>query len=250
MGEVELDSAALVLLTGAVFAAAALYSSVGHGGASAYIALMALAGLAPEEIRPAALVLNIVVASLGAYRFVRAGRFDFSVFWPVAVTAIPAAYFTGGIDLPEAVYRPLLGIALGVAALRYLIWPQIDAVKVVRAPSKVVALPAGAALGALAGLTGIGGGVYLSPLLVFAGWADAQKATGVAACFIVVNSLAGLAGRAPSLLTLPSYLPWLAAAAVVGAGLGTALSLKAFDKKGTLRAMGIVLGLAAAALVT
>ena len=245
-----LDAYLVVLLTLAVFAAAALYSSVGHGGASAYIALMALAGLAPEEIRPAALVLNIVVASLGAYRFIRAGRFDFSVFWPVAVTAIPAAYVTGGVDLPEAVYRPLLGVALGAAALRYLIWPQIDAAKSARAaPRKIVALPAGAALGALAGFTGIGGGVYLSPLLVFTGWADAQKATGIAACFIVANSLAGLAGRASSLMTLPSYLPWLAVAAVLGAGLGTALSLKAFDKKGVLRVMGIVLGLAAAALV-
>jgi hypothetical protein len=151
--------------------------------------------------------------------------------------------------LPEAVYRPLLGFALGAAALRYLIWPQIDAAKTARAPNQIVALPAGAALGALAGLTGIGGGVYLSPLLVFAGWADAQKATGIAACFIVVNSLAGLAGRASSLLTLPSYLPWLAAAAMLGAGLGTALSLKAFDKTGVLRVMGIVLGIAAAALV-
>jgi uncharacterized membrane protein YfcA len=245
----ELDGGALMLLTGAVFAAAALYSSVGHGGASAYIALMALAGLAPEEIRPAALVLNIVVASLGAYRFIRAGRFDFSVFWPVAVTAIPVAYLTGGIDLPETVYRPLLGAALGAAALRYLIWPQIDAAKTPRAPRKIVALPSGAVLGALAGFTGIGGGVYLSPLLVSTGWADAQKATGIAACFIVVNSLAGLAGRASSLMTLPSYLPWLAVAAILGAGLGTALSLKAFDKKGVLRVMGIVLGVAAAALV-
>lgn len=245
----ELDGAAVMLLTGAVFAAAALYSSVGHGGASAYIALMALAGLAPEEIRPAALVLNIVVASFGAYRFIRAGRFDFSVFWPLAATAIPAAYLTGGIALPEAVYRPLLAAALGAAALRYLIWPQIDAAKTARAPRKIVALPAGAALGAIAGLTGIGGGVYLSPLLVFTGWADAQKATGIAACFIVVNSLAGLAGRASSLMTLPTYLPWLAAAAILGAGLGTALSLKTFDKKGVLRVMGIVLGVAAAALV-
>ena len=246
----ELDATALLVLTGAVFAAAALYSSVGHGGASAYIALMALAGLAPEEVRPAALVLNIVVAGLGAFRFVIAGRFDWTVFWPFAVTAIPAAFLAGRLDLPEIIYRPLLALALSAAALRYLVWPQIDAAKIAQAPRKIVALPAGAALGALAGLTGIGGGVYLSPLLVFAGWADAQKATGIAACFIVVNSLAGLAGRASSLMALPSYLPWLAAAAVLGAGLGTALSLRAFDKKGVLRAMGIVLGVAAAALVS
>lgn len=245
----ELDANAVMLLAGAIFAAAVLYSSVGHGGASAYIALMALAGLAPAEVRPAALVLNIVVASLGAFRFVRAGRFDWAVFWPFAVTAIPAAFLAGRIDVPESVYRPLLAFALGAAALRYLVWPEVDAAKPAAAPPKIVALSAGLGLGALAGLTGIGGGVYLSPLLVFAGWADAQKATGIAACFIVVNSLAGLAGRASSLAALPSFLPWLALAAILGALVGTALSLKRLDKKGVLRALGLVLGVAAVALM-
>ena len=236
-------------LTLAIAAAAALYSSVGHGGASAYIALMALAGLAPEEIRPAALVLNIVVAGLGAVRYVRAGRFDWQVFWPFAVTAIPAAFLAGRFDVPAEVHRPLLAAALAAAALRYLVWPQIDAVKPSRAPAKRVALPTGAALGALAGLTGIGGGVYLSPLLVFAGWADPQRATGIAACFIVANSIAGLAGRASSLASLPAH-PWFVLAAVVGAALGTTLSLKRLSKRGVLRALGLVLGVAAAALVT
>lgn len=246
----ELDANSLWLLAGAIFAAAALYSSVGHGGASAYIALMALYGLAPVEIRPAALVLNILVAGLGAYRYLRAGRFDGAVFWPFAVTAIPAAFLAGRFDVPEPVYRPLLALALAAAALRYLFWPQIDAAKTAKPPRNVVALPAGAALGALAGLTGIGGGVYLSPLLVFAGWADAQKATGIAACFIVVNSLAGLAGRASSLLALPDFLPWLALAAILGALVGTTLSLTQLNKKGVLRVMGAVLGVAAAALVS
>lgn len=239
-----------LVLALAVGAAAALYASVGHGGASAYIALMALAGMAPEEVRPAALVLNILVAGLGAVRYLRAGRFDWEVFWPFAITAIPAAFFAGRIDLPAEIYRPLLAFALGAAALRYLVWPQIDAVKVARAPSRLVALPTGAALGALAGLTGIGGGVYLSPLLVFTGWADPQRATGIAACFIVVNSAAGLVGRAPSIETLPSFLPWLAFAATLGALAGTGLSLKRLDKRGVLRVMGIVLGAAALALAT
>jgi uncharacterized membrane protein YfcA len=240
----------VVFLCFAVAAAAALYASVGHGGASAYIALMALAGLAPEEVRPAALVLNILVAGLGAWRFVIAGRFDWRAFWPFAVTAIPAAFLAGRVDVPEHVYRPLLAAALAAAALRYLLWPQIDALKASAPPRTLVALPAGAALGALAGLTGIGGGVYLSPLLVFAGWADAQRATGIAACFILVNSVAGLAGRASSLAMLPSYLPWLAAAALLGALIGTTWSLKGLSKSGVLRVLGLVLGLAAAALAT
>jgi uncharacterized membrane protein YfcA len=240
----------ILLLALAIAAAAALYSSVGHGGASAYIALMALAGLAPEEVRPAALVLNILVAGLGALRYLRAGRFDWQVFWPFALIAIPAAFISGGIDIAENIYRPLLAVALGAAALRYLIWPQMDAIKPAHVPPKLLALPAGAALGTLAGLTGIGGGVYLSPLLVFAGWADPQRATGIAALFIVVNSAAGLAGRASSLAALPSFLPWLALAAVAGAAIGTTVSLKGMSKTTILRALGVVLGIAAAALVT
>jgi len=241
---------ALVWLALAIGLAAALYSSVGHGGASAYIALMALAGLAPAEIRPAALVLNILVAGFGAFRYWRAGRFDWDVFWPFAIAAIPAAFFAGGIEVPEPIYRPLLAAALAAAALRYLLWPQIDAEKPSKAPSKIISLAAGATLGALAGLTGIGGGVYLSPLLVFAGWADPKRATGIAACFIVVNSLAGLAGRWTSLLTLPDFLPWFALAAAVGAVMGTTLSLRRLDKAGVLRVLGVVLGIAAFALVT
>ncbi len=241
---------AILLLALGIGVAAALYSSVGHGGASGYIALMALAGLAPEEVRPAALVLNIVVAGLGAFRYLRAGRFDWNVFWPFAVTAIPAAFLAGRIDVPEAVYRPLLAAALAAAALRYLVWPQIDAIKPSVAPAKLIALPVGIALGGLAGLTGIGGGVYLSPLLVFAGWSDPQRATGIAACFIVVNSVAGLAGRASSMALLPTYLPWLVLAAGIGAVIGTTWSLKGLDKTGVLRVLGVVLGLAAAALAT
>lgn len=239
---------AILCLALTIAAAAALYSSVGHGGASAYIALMALAGLSPEEMRPAALVLNIVVAGLGAWRFIRAGRFDWRVFWPFAVAAIPAAFLGGRIDVPEPIYRPLLAFALAAAALRYLLRPQIDAIKSSAPPSTPVALPTGAAVGALSGLTGIGGGAYLSPLLVFAGWADPQRATGIAACFIVVNSVAGLAGRASSMATLPTYLPWFAAAAVGGALIGTTWSLRDLDKAGVLRVLGAVLGIAALAL--
>src|SRR5512147_2910431 len=140
----------LIWLAIAIGIAAALYSSVGHGGSSAYIALMALAGLAPADIRPVALVLNILVAGLGAVRYLRAGRFDWNVFWPFAVTAVPAAFFAGRVEVPEQIYRPLLAVALTAAALRYLLWPQIDAEKKAKTPSKMVALAAGAALGALA----------------------------------------------------------------------------------------------------
>jgi uncharacterized membrane protein YfcA len=230
--------------------AAALYSSVGHGGASAYIALMTLFGLAPAEVRPAALVLNIIVAGLGAIRYLRAGRFDWNVFWPFAIAAIPAAFLAGRVELAPSLYKPLLAAALALAALRYLVWPQTDAAKETHRPQLWVALLAGAALGTLAGLTGIGGGVYLSPVLVYAGWSDPKRATGIAALFIVVNSLAGLAGRLSSLASVPAYLPWLIVAVIIGAVAGTSLSLAKLNKRGVLRALGVVLGLAAIALVT
>jgi uncharacterized membrane protein YfcA len=245
---VVVSSEALIFLTFAIAVAATLYSSVGHGGASAYIALMALFGLAPEEIRPTALVLNIIVAGYAAFSFLRAGRFDWRVFWPFAVTAIPAAFIAGRLDIPETVYRPLLAAALAAAALRYLLWPQLDAEAPARPPRLVIALPTGLALGALAGLTGIGGGVYLSPLLVFARWSDAHRTAGIAACFIVANSLAGLAGRWSSLAELPSFLPQLVAAALVGALAGSSFSVAKLDRTAILRSLGCVLGVAAIAL--
>ena len=244
-----MDPQTIALLALAIGAAAMLYASVGHGGASAYIALMALAGLAPEAIRPAALVLNIIVAGFAAIRFVRAGRFDWAIFWPLALTAVPAAFYAGRIDVPEALYRPLLAAALAAAALRYLIWPKLDAHAETRPPALTVALPVGLGLGALAGLTGIGGGVYLSPLLVFARWCDPQRAAGIAACFIVVNSAAGLAGRWSSLASLPAFLPYFIIAALIGAVLGASLSVAKFDRALMLRALGLVLGVAAIALV-
>ena len=184
-----------LLLCLAIAAAAALYSSVGHGGASAYIALMALAGLAPEEVRPAALVLNIVVAGLGACAVRSRGAIRLA-----RVLAVRGRRRFQRRSSRDASMCPSTFTARcwpqrsrGRAALSHLAADRCDQSRA-QPPSKMVALPAGAALGALAGLTGIGGGVYLSPLLVFAGWADPQRATGIAACFIVVNFAGGPGG--------------------------------------------------------
>jgi hypothetical protein len=225
--------------------AAILYSAVGHGGASAYIALMALAGMAPTEIRPTALTLNLIVSGIAAARFMRAGQFDWRVFWPFAMTAVPAAFFAGRVDLPESTYKLLLGLALAAAAARYMVWPQLDATREKRVPAVPLALACGAALGALAGLTGIGGGVYLSPLLIFCGWARPKEAAGVAAAFIFVNSLAGFLGRAPTLGSYPDNVLAMGVAVLVGAAIGTTISLGAFTQQIIVRTLGIVLGVAA-----
>jgi uncharacterized protein len=239
----------LVWLILAIGVAAALYASVGHGGASAYLALMALFAVTPDAMRPTALVLNICVTIIGAFRYVRSGQFDWQVFWPFAITAVPVAFFAGRFHLPPEIYKPLLGGVLIFAAARYLLVPNLDVSKVIKRPSLPVALPAGGALGALAGLTGTGGGIFLSPLLVFMGWADAKAAAGIAALFILVNSTAGLAGRLSSLQQLPSELPYLIGAVVVGALIGTTANLKLFSREIMLRALGLVLLIAGIPLI-
>jgi uncharacterized protein len=239
----------LVWLLVAISLAATLYSSVGHGGASAYLALMALFAVTPDAMRPTALVLNICVASIGAFRYLRSSQFDWQVFWPFAVTAVPVAFLAGRFHIPPEIYRPLLGGVLVLAAGRYLLAPNLDIAKTIKRPSLPIALPAGGALGALAGLTGTGGGIFLSPLLVFMGWADAKAAAGIAALFIVANSAAGLAGRLSSLQKLPPELPYLVGAVVIGALIGTTANLKLFSREILLRALGLVLLIAGVPLL-
>lgn len=239
----------LIWLVVAMGAAAALYASVGHGGASAYLALMALFAVTPEAMRPTALVLNICVASIGAFRYVRSGQFDWQVFWPFAVTAVPMAFIAGRFHIPPEIFKPLLGVVLVLAAARYLLVPNLDIAKVIKRPALPIALPAGGALGTLAGLTGTGGGIFLSPLLVFMGWADAKAAAGIAALFILANSAAGLAGRLSSLQQLPNELPFMIGAVVIGAFIGTSANLKLFSRAILLRALGLVLLIAGVPLI-
>jgi uncharacterized membrane protein YfcA len=221
-----LDGTTLAFLCAAFAAAAALYSSVGHGGASAYLALMALVAAPPELMRPTALSLNVLVASLGAWRFVRAGRMDWGVFWPVTLAAVPMAWLGGSIALPGALYRPLLGVVLLLAALRLLVPDPAPGEPA--PPSRVALAGAGGGIGLLAGLTGTGGGIFLSPLLIFLRWARATDTMGIAACFIVVNSLAGLAGNLAASRAAPPELPWLLAAALTGALIGTTAGVRLF----------------------
>jgi uncharacterized protein len=236
-------------LLAALFMASIIYSSVGHGGASAYLALMALFAVSPDAMRPIALVLNICVTMIGAVRYLRSKQFTWSVFWPFAITALPIAFIAGRIHLPPEIYKPILGVVLVLAGLRYLILPNLDVAKTVSPPRLAIALPTGAALGALAGVTGTGGGIFLSPLLVFMGWSNARNASGIAALFILVNSSAGLAGRLSSLQTLPQELPLLVGVVVTGAFIGTQLNLSVFSPKLLLRALGIVLLVAGIPLI-
>jgi uncharacterized protein len=216
-----MDTTHLVLLFLAVALIAFLYSSVGHAGASGYIATMTLFGLAPIVIRPTALVLNILVASIGTFQFWRAGHFSWRLFWPFALLSIPAAYLGGYLQPSASILRILIGIVLLFSAARLVVRrsdpPQTFA------PSRSVAITVGAALGFLAGLTGTGGGIFLTPLLLFCQWAHIRQAAAVSALFIWVNSIAGLVGYFTKLHSVPSLGFILAVAAIVGGIVGSHL---------------------------
>src|SRR5947207_15715938 len=195
---------------------AALYSSVGHGGASAYIAAMALFSVAPEVMKPTALALNLLVAGFGTWRYWRRGLTNWKLVLAFSATAVPTAFVGGGIRLPAIAYKPLVGILLWAAALRLLWQPRALAERETKAPPSWISLPAGAVLGLLAGLTGTGGGIFLSPLIILNAWEEPRHTSGVVAAFIFLNSIAGLAGNAASVGHLPSQLPLFLTA--VGAG--------------------------------
>src|SRR5205809_6805011 len=171
---INMDYAHLVLLFLAVGLIAFLYSSVGHAGASGYIATMTLFGLAPTIIRPTALVLNILVAAIGAFQFWRAGHFSWKLFWPFALLSIPAAYLGGYLQPSASILRILIGIVLLFSAAR-LVFRRSDPSQTA-VPSRPMAVSVGACLGFLAGLTATGGGIFVTPLLLFCRWAHIRQA--------------------------------------------------------------------------
>src|SRR6266498_3636092 len=224
-----MDAAQLVLLFVAVGLIAFLYSTVGHAGASGYIAAMTLWGIAPTVIRPTALVLNILVAAIGAFQFWRAGHFAWKLFWQFALLSIPAAYFGGYLQPSASVLRILIGLVLLFSAVR-LIFRRGDPAEIVT-PSQPMAISVGAALGFLSGLTGTGGGIFLTPLLLFCRWAHIRQAAAVSALFILVNSLSGLAGYFTAKHSIPSLGIFLAAAAIVGGLIGSNLGSRHFPAR-------------------
>jgi uncharacterized membrane protein YfcA len=244
-----MDTSMLLAIAALMAVAAALYSSVGHGGASAYLAIMALFSVAPETMRPTALALNLVVAGVGAARYGLRGQTNWKLLLAFAVTATPAAWLGGGIHLPPAYYKPLVGALLFGAAIRLFWAPKKLAWREVAAPSLLITLPVGAALGFLAGLTGTGGGIFLSPLIILFAWETPRHTSGVAAGFIFLNSSAGLLGNLASVRAVPAELPWLAGAVALGALFGTWLGVDKLPRERLLQALGLVLTLAGVKLI-
>lgn len=244
-----MDASTVAIIAILMGLAAALYSTVGHGGASAYLAIMALFAVAPETMRPTALALNLIVAGLGSWRYWRAGQSNLKLLLLFAATAVPAAFIGGGIKIAPEIYRPLVGALLLVAALRMFWQPSQLAQRELRPVSATIALPAGALLGLLAGLTGTGGGIFLSPLIILFGWEDTRRTSGVVAGFILLNSIAGLAGNVASARSLPAELPIFAGAVVLGALAGTWLGVGRLPKPRLLQGLGLVLAIAGAKLI-
>jgi uncharacterized membrane protein YfcA len=238
----------LVFLAAAILVVAFLYSSVGHAGASGYIAVMSLFNLAPAGIKPTALILNILVASIATWQFWRAGHFSWRLFWPFAALSIPMAFVGGWIDLPTHAFKVLVGIVLLFSAFRFLFSGSAPD-DVTEEPPPLAALPLGAGLGLLAGLTGTGGGIFLTPLLLFKRWARVKSAAAVSALFILVNSIAGLLGNFGSTRSLPSYALALAAVAVVGGAVGSHLGSRHFRPVAIRRSLALVLLIAGAKLI-
>jgi len=236
------------LLAALFFAAALLYASVGHAGASAYLAAMALVGFSASAMRPTALVLNLFVASIVVVRFTRAGHLPWRQLAPLAAGSVPMAFVGGLIDLPGELYRPLVAMVLlaGAWRLATAVGAADDGARGVPVAAGVAA---GAGIGLLAGLTGTGGGIFLTPLLVLAAWTGTRDAAGLSGAFILVNSLAGLAGLLTGGVSLPPAIPLWVAVVVAGGFIGSWLGAARFSILNLRRALAFVLVLAAAKLV-
>lgn len=236
-----------ILIILAIFIVAVLYSSVGHGGASGYLAVMAMLSVAPEITRPTALVLNLFVASIGTYLFYRAGYFSWRLFWPFAAASIPFAFIGGMINLPTNIYKIVLGVVLILAAAR-LAWkfsPDIEP----KQPNLLIALAIGAVIGLLSGLVGVGGGIFLTPVLLLMNWSETKKAAGVSALFILVNSISGLLGNYVQVSNLPPGVWLWIAAAVVGGVVGSTLGSQRFNSLTLRRVLAVVLIFAGVKLI-
>jgi uncharacterized membrane protein YfcA len=213
-----------------LFVIAFFYASVGHGGASGYLALMAIAGYEPGLMRPTALVLNLFVSGMAFIQFYRGGFFRCKVFLPFAIASIPLALLGGMIPVDAGLYKKILGVLLLFTAVRML-WYKTTDPNELKEPQFLPAILAGGVIGFISGLIGIGGGILLSPLLLFLKWSDQKQAAAISALFIFVNSLAGLTGQWIQGLQAEAISYSFILPAIGGGMLGSWLGAHRFDSK-------------------
>ncbi len=229
----------------------ALYASVGHAGASGYLAVMALLGVEAAVMRPTALSINVLVAALAFTQFARAGHFSWSLLWPFAVASVPAAYLGGLIQIPQHALKLAIGVVLVLTAVRmaFVARRATTAAAQPHPPSISLALAVGSGLGFLAGLTGTGGGIFLSPVILLMGWADPKRTAATSSLFILLNSVAGLGGLASRGWVPPASLWLLAACAGAGGITGATLGSRRATPRTLNVLLAVVLLIAGAKLV-
>lgn len=231
-------------LSVAFFLAAALYASVGHGGASAYLAVMGLAGMAPAEMKPAALALNIAVSAMALVMFARAGHFRGKIFWPLAAASVPAAFIGGWLQSPDPIFKLILAAALLAGAWRLAFGGMRNDFET-RTPGTPALSGLGAGLGFISGLIGIGGGIFLTPLLILFHWTSAKPAAAISAAFILANSLSGLGGFLAKGGAIPSLAWMLLPAVMVGGWIGATWGSRKAHSPALRQALAVVLVVAA-----
>ncbi|MEO6729590.1 MAG: sulfite exporter TauE/SafE family protein [Ferruginibacter sp.] len=210
----------LILFYGLLFLVAFLYASVGHGGASGYLALMAIFSITPEVMKPTALLLNIFVSLTSFIQFYRGKHFLWKIFFPLAIASVPMAFIGGLVVVDGSVYKKMLGVLLLIPVARFLFFSNTPATELKKANS-LLSLFIGAAIGFLSGLIGIGGGIILSPILLFLKWTDQKQTAAISALFIFVNSLSGLGGQLTKGIHFNADMVWYVIIAFAG-GLGGA----------------------------
>ncbi len=239
-----------LMLTFLMGGIAAMYASVGQAGASGYIAAMALFALPTAVMRPVALILNLSVSVIGSYRYARAGLFRWALFWPFVLTSIPLSYVGGLVTIPPEIYRPLISAILFYSAYR-LVWTTLPRQHDEKGESSVQPLPIyqallwGAGIGFVAGITGIGGGIFLSPLLHLKKWAEPKQVSALSSAFILVNSASGLLGQLTRMPALPAYVPVWMLAVIVGGYIGAGYGVKALNQVALKRILAGILAFAA-----
>lgn len=246
---VSLSAFDIAILACLIFASACLYSTVGHAGASAYLAVMALYGLSPQIMKPTALVLNILVATIASAKFYQAGHFSWRLFWPFALGSIPFAFLGGKIQIDATLYKRIVGAVLLFSACRLFFFKESNSAASVKPPDKVIAVFCGVGIGFLSGIVGVGGGIFLSPLVLLLGWAGARTTAAVSAMFILVNSIAGISGHLAAVRSVPAATWIWAGAAIVGGFAGSHVGSRLLERTVILRVLGVVLVIAGVKLI-
>ncbi|MCX2492417.1 sulfite exporter TauE/SafE family protein [Pedobacter sp. PF22-3] len=231
-----------------LFIVAFLYASVGHGGASGYLALMAIFAISPVIMKPTALLLNLFVSSTSFIQFYRGGHFKWKTFWPFALASIPLSFVGGLMAIESSIYKKILGLLLLIPVIRFFFFKNTDP-KDFKPSNIPLSLTIGGAIGLLSGMIGIGGGIILSPILLLLKWTDQKQTAAISASFIFVNSIAGLGGQLIKGFEFNGHMLGYVGVAFVGGICGAYFGALKFPQTVLKNVLAFVLALAAYKLV-